>query len=246
MTAEMQNRLPVSQIARLTGVSRGTVGYWIRSKKLCAWKTGKSYEVPVGELLFFLKSSGKKIPEGLAPSNSNQPYFRSFLMCWEYWRGSNSKHQCQFCPVFYNQLDACFTLAEGNVFCSSEKCADCQYYLDIYYPKLQFIEQLERPAIVAKDLYVWAVNRKQSEFFGLTPKEMLGMGIERMLDSASIEMVIAYAKRRRFDDSGVPSHFHAYLKGESNRRVKVYFSVAPLNQPMNAFLVIGDPDFSCM
>jgi excisionase family DNA binding protein len=67
--AVSQKTLPVSQAAALCGVGRTTVGYWIRSKKLRANRVGRNYSIPVQDLLYFLKSSGQKIPSELHDEN---------------------------------------------------------------------------------------------------------------------------------------------------------------------------------
>ena len=63
--------LSVTQAAALCGVGRTTVGYWIRSNRLPASRKGKKYEIPVQDLLYFLRAGGHKIPVQLEKANLN-------------------------------------------------------------------------------------------------------------------------------------------------------------------------------
>ena len=116
---------------------------------------------------------------------------------------------------------------------SSDRCSDCRYYLDIYYPRIQFIEQIDKPAIIVKDLYLWGANRKTSELWDLHPRDAVGIGSERLVHQESLEKVIRNHKRRVLDPYGVAGHYSIHINGKNNTRIKCHVSITPLNQPMN-------------
>jgi len=127
--AELQKSLSVSEAAACCRVGRTTVGYWIRTKKLHATRVGRNYTIPVEDLLFFLKSSGQKIPPELLEGNSSGPIFKSYQNCWQYWDGTDHGLRCHRCIALKNNLQACFTVKDSGLLgCSN--CSDCQYYLD--------------------------------------------------------------------------------------------------------------------
>ena len=129
-----QKSLSVSQAAVLCGVGRTTVGYWIRSKKLRAHRIGRNYSIPVQDLLYFLKSSGQKIPSDLQDENLKGPIFKSFQHCWEYWQGQDPSRNCKHCVAFQKQLEVCFTAKSSRSSGCSKDCDTCQYYVDIFLP----------------------------------------------------------------------------------------------------------------
>ena len=139
------------------------VGYWIRSEKLHANRVGRSYRIPVEGLVFFLKSTGQKVPLQLVGENPNFPVFRTTQNCWEYWQGSNHNRDYRDCTVYLNQASLCFTARDSSRLGCHAACAECKYYLEMYLPRIGFIHQIDFPAAVYRDLYIWGGNGRWAE-----------------------------------------------------------------------------------
>ena len=155
---ETQETVSVTQAAAICGVGRTTVGYWIRSKKLHASRSGNKYAIPVQDLLFFLQTSGQKIPEQLANENMKGPAVRSFQYCWQYYQDDPHGQNCLRCIAFKSKLNVCFSARNSGCIGCLGHCETCSYYLETYYPRLHFIHQFDIPAAVIKNLYFWAGN----------------------------------------------------------------------------------------
>ena len=142
---DMENLLSVSQVASLCGVGHSTVGYWVRTHKLLAHRVGKQYSIPVEELLLYLKSKGREIPDELAGVDSLSPGSRTFQNCWQYFKDVTDGHDCNDCFVFKKRVETCFTSrGTGSLECSTD-CPDCKCYMGTYLPRIQFIHQISFP-----------------------------------------------------------------------------------------------------
>lgn len=237
-----QKSLSVTQVAGLCGVGRTTIGYWIRSKKLRASRVGRNYSITVEELLFFLKSTGQKIPHELAEENLRGPFFRGFQNCWLFWQGTGCGRNCKDCVTFKNNLNVCFNARDRvSPGCSTE-CYECQYYQEIYLPRIQFIYQINLPAAVYMDFYFWGGNRKWARLCGVRAKDLIGMGIERVVHPDSLETMISEVKRRALGNPEIPRTHTLFLKNKQNGKLKVRNSVYPLNDPAGTFLFLAEPE----
>ena len=194
--ATPNNTLSVAQTAALCGVGRSTVGYWIRSKRLGAERTGKNYSIPLEELLFFLKSTGRSIPDDLYDGDIGGPYFRAVQNCWQYCKDSPHGLNCKDCTVFVNQLEVCFIARAACTLNCPLLCYKCRYYTEIYLPRIQFVHQIDLPAAVYKGFEVWGGNRGWAELCEVEEKDLPGIGIERIVHPDSIEKVISIVKQR--------------------------------------------------
>ena len=240
-----QKSISVTQAAVLCGVGRTTVGYWIRSRKLRANRVGRNYTIPVEELVFFLKSNGTPIPTELAADSAAGPCFRSFQNCWQYHAGTKHGQQCGDCIVYQNRIDQCFTAREGDgLGCPESDCQQCQYHQETYMARIQFVQQIDLPAAVYRGLYFWGGNRHWASLCGRSEAEMIGLGIEHIFHSTSLEAVIADAKKRELGAPNVPRRFEAVLKSKDREQVPVTLGVYPLNEPEGTFLVLAEPDGS--
>ena len=237
MTIRHQS-LSVSQAAALCGVGRTTVGYWIRSQKLRAHRVGRNYSIPVQDLLHFLKSSGQKIPTALQDENLKGPIFKSFQHCWEYWQGRDPLRNCEQCIALQRQLEACFTAKNSRSSKCAKDCDICQYYVDIFLPRIHFVNQIDMPAAVIKDLYFWCGNSKWAELCEIQKKELVGMGIEEVVHPSSLESVISRAKRRSLGDFEIPEKCSLNLKNRRTGKISVDVGVYPLTEPEGAFLIL--------
>jgi excisionase family DNA binding protein len=227
----MSGELTVTDVAGLCGLDRNKVGYWVRSGKLHARRSGKKYLIPHEELLFFLKSSGLKVPDPLTHDGTTGPVFRMFQNCWEYWQGNVKQEECNSCVAFRNHWSVCFTTRESDPTKCLKVCHECAYYLETYVPRIGFIHQFDCAAAVYKDLVLWGVNREFSGLFQNDERDFIGMGIERVLHPDSLESLIRLEKRGALGDHSVPMRFPAHLKSGSRGKVEAFLSVYPLHEP---------------
>lgn len=240
--ATPKNTLSVAQTANFCGVGRSTVGYWIRSKRLRANRTGRNYSIPREELLFFLKSTGRNIADDLSAGDFGSPYFRAVQNCWQYIKDSPHGLNCKDCTVFVNQLEVCFTAREACPLNSPRSCHECRYYKEIYLPRIQFVHQIDLPAAVYKGFEVWGGNKGWAELCEVEEKDLPGIGIERIVHPDSIEKVISIVKQRAFGNPSVPRTYSIFLRSSQNVRLKVQISAYPLSEPAGSFLVLAEPD----
>ena len=232
--------LTVTQAAAMCGVGRTTVGYWIRSGKLSAIRTGKKYQIPVQDLLYFLKSNGQKIPAPLANNNLTGPVFRTFQNCWHYYQDNIHGDNCPQCVAFKNNLDVCFSArSSGSLGCLA-RCETCRYYQDTFYPRLQFIYQLDTPAAIIKDLYFWTGNIEMANLCGVKEEDLIGLGIEQVVHPSSLEQVICGARKKALGDPGAQTECRIYIRGSQSNKIKVRLSVFLLKEPEGAFLVMAE------
>jgi excisionase family DNA binding protein len=231
--------LSVTQTARLCGVGRTTVGYWIRSNKLPASRNGKKYEIPIQGLLYFLRAEGHNIPVELAKENLNGPVFRTFQHCWQYYRDSSHGLNCHLCIVAQKKLKVCFSACNSGALGCPGNCQSCRYYQETYYPRLQFIHQFETPAAVVKDLYFWAGNPEMADLCEIEEKDLVGMGVEKIVHPDSLEQVISGAKRKALGDPGAQSDCCIYIKSRQLDKIKARLSVFLLKEPPGAFLILA-------
>ncbi len=235
-----QKALSVSQAAALCGVGRTTVGYWIRSKKLHASRVGRNYSILVDDLLFFLKSSDQRIPPELVRENSNGLIFKSFQNCWEHWSGSKHGHNCNSCIAFKHQLQDCFTVKDSGMLGCSD-CLACRYYLETYFPRIQFIHQIGLPAAVFKDLYLWGGNVLCAELCRVRPQDLVGMGIEKLVHASSLASVIEKVRQMAIGEPAATGTCRIFIKDGVQVGREINVRVVPLMEPARSFLVIGYP-----
>jgi excisionase family DNA binding protein len=238
--AGSQKSLSVSEAAVLCGVGRTTVGYWIRSKKLHATRQGRNYTIPVGDLLFFLNSSGQEIPPELLAGNSSRPIFKSYQNCWQYWSGTDHGVKCQGCIAFKNQLQACFTVKDSGLLGCAD-CNSCRYYIETILRRIQFVHQIELPAAVFKDLYLWGGNSSCAEICCVPQEKLVGMGIDKIVHAHSLPKVIEAIRKLALGEPEVKEDCIISIKNDWESPRKVRVSVYLLREPANAFLVLGFP-----
>ena len=152
MEMGIENQLSVSQVASLCGVGHSTVGYWIRTNRLRAFRIGKQYLIPVEELVLYLKSKGQEIPDELVELNAQLADTITFTNCWQYFMGTADRHDCDQCFVFKKRLKPCFTSKRIASFECSSACLDCGYYMKTYLPSIKFIHRISCPAAISKNL----------------------------------------------------------------------------------------------
>jgi hypothetical protein len=232
--------LSASRAAAICGVGRTTVGYWVRSGKLFARRTGRSYAIPVKDLLHFLVSTGQPIPPELSQAGADGPLFKSFRPCWEYWQ-SDGGHQCSRCLVYRRQVEECFCIGDPAARGCPAACGQCRYFREMYAARIQFIHQIDCPAAVFKGLALWGANAAWADACRLPADGLAGAGLETLIHPASLGAVIAAFKRVGLGEKGVliPGPvFAGETRTESGRMAAWVF---PLREPEETRLVLAVP-----
>lgn len=238
--AKAQKTISVSEAAALCGVGRTTVGYWIRSQKLHATRVGRNYTLAIADLLYFLQNTGQGIPPELRSDNSNGPFFKSFQNCWQFWKGTAHGARCGGCIAFKNQIPECFTVRNEYLRGCSD-CCDCRYYHETYLRRIQFVHQINLPAAVFKDLYLWGGNALSAEICGVQQHELVGMGIEKIIDTESLPKVINTIRKLALGETEVKEACRITIKTNSQSAASLRLSVYPLREPATAFFALGVP-----
>jgi excisionase family DNA binding protein len=233
-----EKHVSVTQAAVICGVGRTTIGYWIRSGKVRATRVGHNYAIPAGELIYYMKSTGQRVPKELLKLESDHRYFRPFYNCWEYQRGTAHGEHCKDCRVFEHQITPCFT-ARGSVGVGcGELCSECSFYNDIFSPRLQLVHQFHQPAAIIKNLDIWAGNQALADLCGLTVNDLIGVGIEQIVHNESLTFAISEFKRLGMNGLSRAEEYSLKLKGKK-KAIDVDLSVHPLTEPERSFILLG-------
>jgi excisionase family DNA binding protein len=238
--AQQPQILTVAQVATLCGVNRNTVGLWVRSRKLHAVRKGRNYSIPAPELLFFLKSTGREIPAALAEETTLIPHFRSIQKCWDYFQSSSHLNGCRDCAVYKNQLEACFAGKDSSSTVCRGECADCRYFQETFLPRMQLVHQMDMPAAIYKDFYLWCGNQPWSHVVGRVEKELIGLGIENVFHQDSLGVVMASFKKRALGDPSVPRTEDVFVMNDRYEKIAMTISAYPLVEPAGAWLLLGE------
>jgi hypothetical protein len=110
----------------------------------------------------------------------------------------------------------------------------------VFYPRIQFIQQIAFPAAVYKDLYLWAGNTKWSELTGLSEAELVGLGIEKICHPASLGEFISNDKKRCLGNPQAPRIEDLYFRHTQLGRMRIRIGVYPLSEPSGAWLLLGE------
>ena len=234
--------LSVVEIAEICGVARSTVSYWIAKKSLPAHRSGKKHTVFVDDLVLFLKSEAQPVPQALLDHLGGvyaQP-FRPFKRCWEYWANDAHRTKCRHCVVLTRQISECFTVKDNQNNQRPINCPECQYFGEYYGPRVAFIHQIDKPAVVYKNLYVWSGNKAWADLCGIDVKRLIGVGIEEIVHPDSLKMVISYDKRRQQGDPSVPDRYQVFFTDKSGGTSMVYLSISPLIRPSGTWLAVAE------
>ena len=235
-----QKILTVAQVAAMCGVNRNTVGLWIRSRKLHAERRGRNYSIPVSELIFFLKSTGREIPGDLAGGATLAPLFRGIENCWDYFQGGSHLNGCRDCVVFKNRLDVCFVGKDSSSIICKGECGDCRYFQETFLPRIQLVHQIDIPAAVYKDFYLWCGNEKWAQVTGQVEKDLIGLGIENVFHQDSLGVMMASFRKRALGDPAVPRTDNVFIMNKRYEKIAISISVYPLVEPAGAWLLLGE------
>ena len=105
----------------------------------------------------------------------------------------------------------------------------------------QFVHQIDVPAAVFKDLYLWGGNSFFAQLCEYEAKDLIGLGIETIVHPNSLATVISAARKSALGNPAVPKSCRIYIKNSDVSQQQIYVSVYPLREPAGAFLVLGEP-----
>jgi len=234
-------RISVAEAARLCGVGRSTVGYWIREKDLRVIRKGRNYLVRVEDLLSFLQANGKKIPTRFELLELKSPLAESIQSCWRYYHGTDHAISCKDCVVQIEQIDTCFSVRSDSRCRCESLCGECGYYRNVILPRIEFIHQIDAPAAVYKDFYLWGGNKHLAKMCGFAKTELPGMGIEEFIHEESLRDAIANTRSRQRGDPQVCSTYHIWFRNREIGKFGVQLTVLPLKNPSGTHLVVAKP-----
>jgi excisionase family DNA binding protein len=232
--------LSVSQAAAICKVGRTTVGYWVRSKKLFARKVGRSFAIPVEDLLHFLASTGQPIPPELGNGSSRGPLFKSFRNCWTYWQAEGSPHRCERCVAFKHQVPDCFCVRDNGSSGCPDLCRECRYFREMFAARFQFVHQIDSPAAVFKGLSLWGGNAGWAALCGLPEDGLIGLGIETIIHSASLATVISVLKKAALGERTGPIPGPVFITTTQQKKQRINAWVLPLRDPEGTNLMLAD------
>jgi excisionase family DNA binding protein len=228
-------------VAALCKVGRTTVGYWVRSKKLFAFRNGRRFAIPEADLLHFLEQSGQPIPSEFGNGGPRGPMFKSFRNCWTYWPTDGEGHRCEDCAVFKHRLADCFCIRENGPTGCPVECRACRYFREMVAPRVQFIHQFDSPAAVVKDMNLWAGNAGWAELCGRTVDGLIGLGIEAFIHPMSLAAVIPLLKKAALGEKIGMMPGTVVIVTPLHHEKRVGTGVFPLHDPAGAYLLLAGP-----
>ena len=166
--------------------------------------------------------------------------FKSLQCCWEYWEGHDRMRGCEGCVVFLKRLDVCFTAKINGRFHCNTVCNECHYYLETYLPRMHFIHQIDVPAAIYRDLYFWSGNSSWADLCEVQERNLLGMGIERVVHPDSLPIVISSIKNAVLGDPDAPRSCSIFLNNRKHGKLKARIAVYPLSEPSGTNLVLAE------
>lgn len=233
--------LSILNISAICDVARSTVSYWITHKGLSAQRSGNKFMVAVGDLVIFLESIGRTVPEGLVDSTGgvfSHP-FKPFLNCWEYWKKDSHNENCEDCLVFKCHISECFTVKNTRNGCVTE-CSKCQYYYEHYSRYTSFIHQMSMPAAVFRDMYIWVGNKAWAELCGVDIDSLIGLGIEEIVHPESIRTIINFNKRIKQEENAEFLKSAIYFENRQGKKISAWLTITPLKKPESACFAIAE------
>jgi excisionase family DNA binding protein len=236
-----EQRLSVSEAAVMCGVGRTTVGYWVRSKKLYAQRQGRSYRIPVDDLVCFLQAEGQPVPPELRREKGDGPVFKSFKHCWQFHGENDGQHDCANCSSFQRQIDDCFCMRGDAAANCPYPCQACRYYRDVFLSRIRFIHQIGMPAAVFKGLYFWGANAAWAELCGLPGEKLIGLGVERVIHPSSLVVVISSFKRINVARQRSLTSSRIFVNTEPHGKQAIDTWILPLSEPEHTSLIVASP-----
>jgi hypothetical protein len=232
--------LSVMNISKICDVARSTASYWITQKGLPAQRYGNKFLVSVEDLILFLESAGRPVPqvlvEGLGGVFAHP--FKSRQNCWDYWE-KEQHGGCEGCEVFKYQISECFTLRTNRRKCSVS-CSTCQFYYEYYTQYTSFIHQMSLPAAVLKDMYIWSGNQAWGDLCGVDIDSLIGMGIEEIIHPESIKIIINFNRKIKQSDNAGFLKSPVFFEDPDGKKINVDLAMVSLKQPEGAYFAVAD------
>ncbi|NLA73929.1 MAG: PAS domain S-box protein [Deltaproteobacteria bacterium] len=233
--------LSVLDISQICDVARSTASYWITSKGLPARRSGNKFLVSTQDLIIFLESINRPIPQALVEglggvfSHPLKPYQN----CWEYWQKDSQGKDCWNCEVQRNQINECFTFKGTMSMCPGE-CSGCQYFFDHYTRNISFIHQMPMAAAIIKDMYIWSGNNAWAELCGTDIDKLIGLGIEEIIHPESIKVVINFSKKLKRGESKGFLKSKVCFENGNGKKITINLAMASLKEPKGAYFAIAE------
>ena len=232
--------LSVQRAATLCGVNRNTVGYWCRSGKINALRVGNRYAIPIKDLRFYLESTGRNVPEALYSKNPQTRVFKTIQPCWHYFLKTPHGNRCENCHILKKCLTTCFIVRELGASECPKDCYRCEYFREIYLPRIQMIHRIATPAFIYKDFYFWGGNKAGAELCGLEEREFLGIGVENLVHPDSLAFFLYQFKLQKLNDPESTESLSIDFIKKNRGKIKVEASFYPLYDPEHARLVLAN------
>jgi PAS domain S-box-containing protein len=233
--------LSVLNISEICEVARSTASYWITSKGLPAKRSGNKFLVSTKDLIIFLESIGRPIPQALVEGLGgvfSHP-FKPYLNCWEYWQKDKHGENCFSCEVQRYQINECFTLKGNRAKCPGE-CSGCHYFFEHYTRNISFIHQMPMPAAVIKDMYIWSGNNAWAELCGTDIDKLIGLGIEEIIHPESIKVIINFSKKLKSGENRGFLKSEVCFENRNGKKITVNLAMTSLKEPKGAYFAIAD------
>ena len=170
------------------------------------------------------------------------PDIRAFPSCWQYFRGTADRHECDNCLVLKNRVETCFTGKVTDFLECSTDCPDCKYYIEAYLPKIQFIHQISSPAAISNGFYLWGGNKPWAKLCGVDERDLPGMGIEQIFLPDSLPIIIAGIKKRSLGDPSMTRSYRTFFKNDEKGKIPVQISLYGLDDPSEKLLILANSE----
>ena len=119
------------------------------------------------------------------------------------------------------------------------ECYQCSYYLETIHPRIQFVHQINTPAAVFKDFHLWGGNTRCAELCEVQPKDLVGMGIEKIVHASSLAKIIEAIRKLMLGNLAFEKSCRISVHNSHEGRREIQVSVYPLWEPESVFLVLG-------
>jgi hypothetical protein len=113
--------------------------------------------------------------------------------------------------------------------------------MDTFYPRIQFVHQINLPAAIVRDFHLWGGNAQCADLCDVQPKELIGMAVEKIVHARSLGKIIQTARNMAFKDLRFENNCTISINGDRGRRRVIQVSIFPLQEPNRVFLVLGMP-----
>ena len=97
------------------------------------------------------------------------------------------------------------------------------------------------PAAVVKDFHLWGGNVHCAELCEVQPKDLVGMGIEKIVHASSLAKIIEAVRKMALRELAFEKSCSISVNSRRGGRREIQVSVFPLREPDRVFLVLGAP-----